>query len=390
MNEFFQRNLTLKVISMLLAILLWVYVSNVQNPIRQRVFNSIPLTYIGLGEQLSVVKMPESVTVQVQGNEGQINSLAAKDLIAYVDLKGVGSGTNNIDAKVSVPAGVQVIRINPGRVPVTIDALQIKQVAVKVKYTGKLARDFQAMEPVIKPQKVVLRGPQQQLQDIQEVYVTVDLKNASKNILETLPVQFGEAKDGRGYSNVTTQPGVVEVLIPVTETLPTKNVAIKPVFKGQPASGYRVEGVVSAPDYVTIVGPSQELERIAFLETTEIDLSGKNKNFRQEVNLKIPKGIRLAKGERPIVIVQIGSETKVETLQGVPVEIKNAAPNNQVTINPLQVDVSWSGKADPELSLWVDVANLPPGVHDLVVQTKHHPDMQVLRIVPEHISVTVE
>lgn len=391
MNNFFQRNTTIKVISLLLAVLLWIYVSNVQNPLRERIFNSVPLTQKGLKESLTLVKMPTQITVRVQGNKDQIDSLGIRDLTAYVDLTGVGPGAKSLPVKVALPPGVQLTSVTPSKVSLTIDEWQTKQVPIIVKYLGKLAKNYRTLTPVVTPQKVVVKGPHSLLQNIHQVFVSVDLKNATQDIMETLPVQIGEVS---GQAGVEIEPRVAEVLIPV-EALPTKKVSIKAMVTGQPAQGYKLGAVVANPSVVTVVGTREELDKINVVQTVQIDVTGKEQSFQQQVNIKLPRDIQLVKDEKPVVTVeivpvQVAPAKVAGTLVGVSVEVRNAKTENKVTLNPAQVDVAWTGQPDPNLKLWVDVANLPPGVHQLPVQVQHEPSMQVNKLVPEHISVTIE
>lgn len=394
MNNFFQRNLTIKAISLLLAVLLWIFVSNVQNPTREREFRTVPLTYKGLEKPLAVVRIPAQVTVRVRGNADQVDSMGIRDLIAYVDLSGVGPGTKSLEIKLSAPPGVQVVSIIPQKVSVTVDEWQTKQVPVNIEYMGKLAKNYRALGPVLKPQKVVVKGPRSLLQKIDQVFVNVDLKNSTQDIQETLPVQVRQSGGEFGHGGIEVDPRVVEIRIPVQEILPTKKVAIKPVVTGQPLAGYKVEAVVATPSFVTVVGLSTELDKIDALETVPIDITGKQREFKQQAAVSLPKGIQLVKEEKTLVTVQIVPNTvgNIEggILTGVSVSIHNANPTNKVTLTPNKVDVTWTGQQDPNLELWVDVANLSPGVHQVLVQSKHEPSMQLTSLGPEHISVLIE
>src|SRR5579883_2222935 len=85
-------NLPLLLLSLALALLLWVYVTNEENPTLQRRFDGLELHTTG--EDISHVPdnaivtdvSPAQVSVRVSGPTGQVNSLQASDILLHLDL----------------------------------------------------------------------------------------------------------------------------------------------------------------------------------------------------------------------------------------------------------------------------------------------------------------
>src|SRR3990172_2947193 len=106
------RNLGLALLSVALAMALWLFVIDRQNPQETQAFgSSIPITFVNVPTDLAVANTSEAtVRIRVQGPQDQLKSLVADDFTATVNLGGFPKG--------QVSAAVEVSSSN-GRVDVT-------------------------------------------------------------------------------------------------------------------------------------------------------------------------------------------------------------------------------------------------------------------------------
>jgi len=292
MTRFYRRNLTIKLVSVLLAFLLWVYVGNQQNPTRDRFVPNVPLEYRGLPGDLAVLSIPAGVSVRVQGSGAAMNNFSPKDIKAYVNLDEASPGVNWLDVKVVVPPGLRVATVQPDRVKVETAAMGQKQIPIHVDYQGETAPGYGAGKPVLKPEVVVVRGPADRLDRVDRAFVTVELRGAKTDLVEYLPVQVVDHKGGVLDSRVFRyEPKVIDVRVPVVKNLPTKEVPVKPALRGEPVAGFRVDRVVVVPARVTVQGDERLVQQLAEVITAPIDLTGKGGDFTVEVDLQQPPGI---------------------------------------------------------------------------------------------------
>ena len=96
MREFTKSPLFLKIISLVCAVILWIYVIQVENPNINIAVSNIPIKYINQeimeGNNLMLVsEMEETVTVTVQGRRKNITGLNADnmDVLADSPIKGI-------------------------------------------------------------------------------------------------------------------------------------------------------------------------------------------------------------------------------------------------------------------------------------------------------------
>ena len=112
------RHVGLKVISVVLAALLWLLVSGEQTVERAL---RIPLEFTNLPPQLELVGSPPAVVdVRVRGSSGTLSRVAAGELSAVLDVRTarIGDRLFHLTAEdVRSPFGVEVVQVTPASVP---------------------------------------------------------------------------------------------------------------------------------------------------------------------------------------------------------------------------------------------------------------------------------
>ncbi|NLK52059.1 MAG: hypothetical protein GX295_06405 [Syntrophomonadaceae bacterium] len=75
---------------------------------------------------LTAVVQPAEVSISLEGPWDLIEKVTAKDFLASVPLTGLSEGKHQVRVQVTGPAGVDVIRVNPESLTVTLTALEEK------------------------------------------------------------------------------------------------------------------------------------------------------------------------------------------------------------------------------------------------------------------------
>ena len=66
-----------------------------------------------------------------------------------------------------------------------------------------------------------------------------------------------------------------------------KDVPVRPVLNGSPEIGYAVKSLEVKPKEVTIEGPASEINRVGYLKTEPIDITGLAEDLRQEAEIAL-------------------------------------------------------------------------------------------------------
>ena len=123
MNYFLGRNLLPKLLAILAALILWIFVMNEQNPPLDGTFQ-VSLSNRNLSGKMIVMEAPESVRVKVRGLRNAIAGAAGRNFQAYVDLKGLSPGQYDLPVVVALPTGYELVEVLPDKVSVIIEAVQ--------------------------------------------------------------------------------------------------------------------------------------------------------------------------------------------------------------------------------------------------------------------------
>lgn len=296
------RKYSLMFISFAIAVVLWAYVTNLENPLQERDFR-VNLNTTGLPNGMVLEQIPERISIKVQTNNVPMGGLVAEDFKATVDLSKVTMGENTLPVQVSAPSKVKITKVTPERVSVTVDKLVQKQLPVELVIKGSPQAGFSLGEPMLVPTGVLASGPGRVLNTIAKVPVTVDVTEATQSIDYSLPLSV------RG--DVQLAPSVVRVVVPINVTTPYKVVPIQLNTTGTPAEGFEVAAETAKPTTVTVYAPADVLNQITAVTTKPLNLAGVDGNIKRTVDLQLPVGAVLLQPNQVEVTVEIKKKPEV-------------------------------------------------------------------------------
>ena len=127
-----KRNRLLKLFSILLAIALWFTVSGEE---RTETTITMSLDLVNLDKNLMVTsEVPPAIQVRVVGPRSIVNNLSQTRLTQTLDLNGYKSGRHTFSLgpnSLSLPRGVQVVRIQPNPITLTLAATITRTLPIK-------------------------------------------------------------------------------------------------------------------------------------------------------------------------------------------------------------------------------------------------------------------
>ena len=146
------RHIGLKVVSIVLASLLWLLVSGEQTVERAL---RVPLEFTNLPPQLELVGEPPTVVdVRLRGSSGTMSRIAAGELAAVLDVRTAKPGQRLFHltaGDVRAPFGVEVVQVAPASVPLTFEESGSKMVPVAARITGDPAPGFVVTSVTVEP-----------------------------------------------------------------------------------------------------------------------------------------------------------------------------------------------------------------------------------------------
>ncbi|HKE82783.1 MAG TPA: CdaR family protein [Vicinamibacterales bacterium] len=184
------RRLGLKLVSVILAALLWLVVSGEQTVERAL---RIPLEYTNLPRQLELVGDPPTVVdVRVRGSSGTLSRIAQGELVAVLDVRSARAGQRLFhltSAEVRAPFGVEVVQVTPSNVSMLFEPSESKTVPVVPEIEGQPAPGFVVSSYRSEPPAVVVVGPGSALKNLtQATTEAVPVNGSSSTVTETVTV----------------------------------------------------------------------------------------------------------------------------------------------------------------------------------------------------------
>jgi YbbR domain-containing protein len=171
-RSFFQRifvhNFWLKLVSLLLAIGLWLVVA--RDPIAE-VEMKVPIEFRNLPDSLEIDSASfTEAQIRIRGPERVIHRLQAADVRAEIDLASAHPGERTFDlnsGQVHVPQDVEVVQIIPGQFHLSFDNRETRVVEVRPRVTGNFAGGMRVARVIADPPNVVITGPRRRVDAVE-------------------------------------------------------------------------------------------------------------------------------------------------------------------------------------------------------------------------------
>src|SRR5436190_2702360 len=166
-------NWPLKMLSVILALVMWFVVSA---PRRETVYDrayAVPLTLVGMPRGLVITTtVPDTVSVRLRGRASVLRALASSNLEVPLDLRTVVPGDITITIRpqaVNVPAQVEVISLDPGRVRFRVEEVRQKVVRIRPFLVGQPPAGYSVGDVTLDPDHALVSGPTSQIRNLSEV-----------------------------------------------------------------------------------------------------------------------------------------------------------------------------------------------------------------------------
>lgn len=404
MTKLMNRNLAAKLISVAFAMILWLYVMSVINPVITNEVLNVPAQLMNESilrqSGLVVFGQPEpTVRVRITGNRDQVQRITRENIEARIDLRGYSEGTNSIPIEVNVPAGVEV-DWNPKFATIELERIVSKQKEVVVQIEGQPAEGYVLGEPQLRPNLVWVEGPESFVNSVENVVAQMNLNGQQENVSLSLPLKAINSR-GEEVMSVTVRTTLVDVFAPIDQL---KSVGVDLDLNVEPAEGYRILSIISDPVNITVRGQQAILDGINRLSTEPYQLEEVNESTEVIIPIVFPEGVRSFDYQN--VTVRIDVEEVLEETYVVPREefrTQNLDSNlmiNQETL-PERLEITLGALAsimenlDPRtIQVIIDADGLEEGIHQVIPRIQLPMNMEnsvtILEIAPEIFEVQLE
>lgn len=421
MKKKLENNLALKIIAVLFAVGLWLFVNNVNDPVITARY-SVKVTvqnenYIyDAGKTYQIEEDARTVTVLVRGRESVVQNRTDLSVVANLtEVQDKDATSTYVPVTFQEVSGITLedVEIFPKVIPIRIENSDQKEFVVDVRNRdGEPGDGYEIGEMISDPEIVTIQGPESIIEKISTVVAYIQLNGETSDTeittkLEVIDKNGDALTDDLEYLNFDIgNERTVNVSVKLWKV--REGIQMEADYSGQPASGYVVSKVTVTPETISVAGSDEALEILEEngnaiqIPADLVNIDGLNKDYQTRIDLSTllskEDGLMPA-GENQTVQVQVSILPEDSREFEVPtesVQIDNLGEGLHVTFirKALVVRVKGSENASlddlsaDDIQLTIDLKDLGSGSYTCPVTVTLPEGYQQVEDVQADIQVT--
>ena len=313
-------NLFLKVLSVVIAVLIWIVVMNINDAEKTKPFqldvkliNTEVIT--GNGKVFRVVDNSDTVILKVRARKSILDELKGNDFILTADMQKnlkydrmVGITVECKNRNINVD---EQVTLNRSNVDVSIEDSVTEQFQVHVSHTGPPNNGLVVGSLIPEQTIIKISGPVSLVEKIETVEAVVDITGLPGTTVKTCELKLYDAAGGMIDNTYLNYIGKNEGIDVTVNMLNTKTVPLRFSYTGTPAENYIVKDISCKPETIEIAGNAGVLSGISRWEIPEeaINVEGIDDELQLVIDLTqyLPSGVILkdANDASALVIVEV-------------------------------------------------------------------------------------
>lgn len=300
------RNWGLKIASFLSAALLWLVVTNINDPIMTYRVTDVPISIKNAnliterGQVYEVLDGTDTLdVVTVSAPRSIIDSLDKSNIVAVADINDLTS-VDTVPIKLSTNKyneKLDSIRGNIDSVRLSIEEKQTKSLPLKSVTTGEVREGYLVGTVSTDQNLIRISGPKSVISQVSRAQAEVDISGFANNISTDSDVRLYD-EDGAEIMASNIEKSISKVRVSV-EILERKTLPLNCEVTGTPADGYQFTGEVSfSRENVTVAAKSKVLDSIEAIEIPAgvLDVTGASEDVTvlADITKYLPDGVSLA------------------------------------------------------------------------------------------------
>lgn len=296
LNNLMQNNKFLIIVSLLISVSIWFYMSTGSTNDTTVTVSNIPiqieLSDEAISNELQVFTGgDQTASVTVTGNRAVLGSISEKDIT-------VTAAANGIDSSGSYQLSVSAVKTNPGAnfqiistvtpstVNVLVDYLRESSYPIQDNVVYKVAEGYYA-STALSSKQIKISGPQNEISKITKVSAVAEINGTLSNTATTEAniILYDENNKEMSTDLFNMEFTTVEVSISV---LPEKAVKVKPTFINKPKGLEITDDMINIePDTILLAGPKDILDSTDSVNLESIDFTQLNNKLKEFPSLGI-------------------------------------------------------------------------------------------------------
>ncbi len=311
-------NLSIKLLSILLAVITWATIMNIVNPIITGYVNlSVNVeNENAIHEQNKTYFILDTRSVRVSYRTKTNNQMTinASDFYAYIDLNDIAyvSDMTSNERKVAVQIKsspdvdniISNVQVEPSEVKVVIDDVSRNEYKVQYNIVGDVGAGHSVGNVLLSPNIVYVSSSNAVLESIDHIAIDIPV---SKNGDETFS-GISKIKLYAADNTVLPTDGLMLSAEDIGYSVvlnSTANITLNPIVEGHVESGYNLVETRVTPNSIVIEGPKGFVQNIYSYDLPTINISGlsENKEYKFKLSDILPIGVTSKVNEVTVTVV---------------------------------------------------------------------------------------
>ena len=412
------NNLGLKILSLVIAILVWLLVVNINNPIGTKSFviSDVELlneAYIDADGKMCMQdeeQVPIRVTIKAQRKI--LDRISATDIRAVADLQqAVSLKTDPVMVPITVSCNHILqdnIEVSPKNLSLHLEDKDTQEFVVNVTTNNtKPDRGYEIGTLTSSPEKIKITGPTSLINKIDKVNASIDVDGATEDITEEKDVKIID-KNGEEFTDSDmSYLNVSRVYVTAKLWKVQANVKIKAGYTGSPKSGYQAESVSTTPNVISVAGSEEALAALKeqnntiTLPDSVADISDRDSDFEEKINISeyLPDGLKLTSDSSEDVFVRVNVLPIGSTVCEVPTKniVVNHAPDGMqvsfdtanIEVRVQKTDTSLDDLTEEQIEASIDLSDVKEGSYEVPVSIQIPDGYELVDDVTTGVEVSV-
>ncbi len=350
------NNFGLKVLSVVIAVIFWLVIVNVEDPERTKVF-SVPVVienenYLkDMGKTYEILDKTDTITFTVTAKRSVIERVSASDFTVTANMQDI---VDMSKIPVTVVAQKYANQLTVTKRSQYVEVLVEDEISqtfeIESQIQGTVSGGYSMDEITISPEQVSVTGPRSVVESIQKAVAVIDVESLKEDTEKKVKIGLYDKK-GNAVSQerlwLSTDTAAVSVGIARKKTVPVRYEA-----GGTPKEGYRIGEVTGSIQNLVVQGEPGIIESLDEIVVSgkALDVTGKTENMTVTVDLGnyLPEGVKLAedssKKRLSEVVIEIqGRQTADFEMSTEHIELKNIPDGMQAVLRDTTVTVTLQG-----------------------------------------------
>lgn len=382
-------NTKTKLISLLSAIVLWLYVMTVIDPEETRIYKDIPITIANMqqlkSEDLTIYPEAELFTdISIKGKLSRLKRISKDSIRIYGSVEQPTEGKNLVTLRADLSEGVSY-ELQPNIITVNLEKNISEVKPVNIKTEGKYVSYIDKVTS--EKQSVNVNGPRNLVNEVYEVVGNLNVDTKDKNFSKRLKL-IAIDRDGEVVEGVIVEEEYTNVDVVLLEE---KTVPIEVNIKDENSN---LKEYKLLKTEVKIKGTKEVIKGIQSIYTKPIDVSTITQDSIKDVELDIPPNISVSDKIVPIKFDVNKSLTKEFNISKENIEFRNIEEGQNIENNNLPevivISVTYNDEdmiTESDIKLYVDLNDKLLGDNEYIIKYENNDKIKEITINPNSVKL---